>query len=142
MEPYYYQRLTLTDGKIVPNPNKMRPPLEFRVTGWAIAPNTNYRLVFFQEGMVTGEYLYRGREPIAICDGQVAIYSRDNVLITIPRGSVNEGLSLSMNRVDWRVGRYGVPSHVAIALRDPINQTWIIRPEQAGFKSHEPQDEG
>lgn len=141
MEPFYYQRLTLIDGKIVPNPNKMRPPLEFRVVGYAVAPNTNYRLVFFEEGMVKGEYLYRGREPIAICDGKLAIYSKQN-LTMIPRGSVNEGISQSMNRVDWRVGQHGVPCHVAIALRDPVNQVHIIRPEQKGFKDREPFDEG
>ena len=139
MEPYFYQRLTKEDGKIIPNPHKLKPPLEFRVIGWSVV--ANYRIVVVQEGMSNNEYLYRGREPIAIVDGNLAIYTKEGSLDTA-RGAVDMGNTQSMNKVDWRVGQHGVPSAIAIALRDPINQTWLIRPEQAGFKSDEPQDEG
>lgn len=139
MEPYFYQRLIKEDGKIIPNPHKLRPPTEFRIIGWSFVGE--YGIIVFQEGMLTGEYLYRGREPIAIVDGNLAIYTKDGSPDP-PRGAVNGGNTQSMNKVDWRVGQHGVPSAIASALRDPINQTWHIRPEQAGFKSDEPQDEG
>lgn len=131
--------MTRKDGKIVPNQEKLRPPLEFRIIGWSVA--ANYRIVFFQEGYLVGEYLYRGREPIAITDGKLAIYTKDGSP-DAPRGAVNMGNTQSVNKVDWRVGQHGVPSAIASALRDPINQTWFIRPEQAGFKDYEPSDEG
>jgi hypothetical protein len=139
MEPYFHQRLATKDGKIVPNREKLRPPLEFRIIGWSVVEN--YRIVFFQEGYLTGEYLYRDKEPIAITDGNLAIYTKEGSPDP-PRGAVNMGNTQSMNKVDWRVGQHGVPSAIASALRDPINQTWIIRPEQAGFKDYEPSDEG
>lgn len=140
MEPYFYQRLVKKDGKIIPNPEKLKPPLEFRIIGWSAV--AEYRIVFFQEGYLSGEYLYRGREPIAISDGNLAIYTRDGGSDAATTGAVNMGNTQSVNKVDWRVGMHGVPSAIASALRDPINQTWIIRPEQAGFKSWEPSDEG
>ena len=139
MEPYFYQRLKKENGKIIPNPDKLKPPLEFRVIGWSVV--AEYRIVVVQEGMSNLEYLYRGREPIALADGNLAIYTRDSNS-DAPQGVVNMGNTQSVNKVDWRVGQHGVPSTIASALRDPINQTWIIRPEQAGFKNWEPPDEG
>ena len=139
MEPYFYQRLKKENGKIIPNPDKLKPPLEFRVIGWSVV--AEYRIVVVQEGMSNLEYLYRGREPIALADGNLAIYTRDSNS-DAPQGVVNMGNTQSVNKVDWRVGQHGVPSAIASALRDPINQTWIIRPEQAGFKNWEPPDEG
>ena len=79
----------------------------------------------------------RGRsqylEEIAVSDGNLAIYTRDSNS-DAPQGAVNMGNTQSVNKVDWRVGMHGVPSAISSALRDPINQTWVIRPEQAGFK--------
>lgn len=139
MEPYFYQRLIKKDGIIVPNQEKLRPPLEFRIIGWSVVEN--YRIVTFQEGYLIGEYLYRDRLPIAIANNQLAIYTKDGSPDP-PRGAVNGGNTQSLNKVDWRIGQHGVPSAIASALRDPLNQTWDIRPEQADFKDYEPSDEG
>jgi hypothetical protein len=139
MEPYFYQRLVKKNGIIVPNREKLKPPLEFRIVGWSVV--SNYRIVFYQEGYLVGQYLYRGREPIATTDGSLALYTRDGSPDPA-RGVVNMGNTQSLNKVDWRVGQHGVPSAIASALRDPLNQTWIVRPEQAGFKDYEPSDEG
>lgn len=99
------------DGEIVIE--KPAPP-DFKITYYAsVGP---YTLVGWVDGEnENGEYLYRGDTPIAIANGSLRLYEAPS---RFPPASV-------WDRIDSNTGQYGVPAHIAIALRSPEN-TYLL----------------
>ena len=91
-----------------------------RVIGYSQA--ADYTLVVWARGTdeeyFTAEFLYRGSELISSGGGALDLYEKppeeEERLAPTYFKSVWE-------RVDRRLGNYGIPSSIAIALRDPIN---------------------
>ena len=110
LEAFFYQ-----------TPNGALPPgTVFRVTGYArVEP---YTLVFWRWGdedeYATGETLYKGRVKLAWSGGQLPMYEP----AVAPEHSASPAEQHSVwDQIDGRIGQFGVPPAVAIALRHPRN---------------------
>ena len=114
LEAFFYQT---PDGRLPPETID-------RITGYArVEP---YTLVFWRRGgeveYATGETLYKGRAILDWTGGQLALY---RPTVAPEHSSSPPERSSVWNQIDARVGQYGVPPAVAIALRDPKNTRYF-----------------
>lgn len=112
LDPFFFQ---------MPNPERLKPGLIFRVTGYAQVEE--YTLVSWRFGKedeyATGETLYRDRTLIATGGGTLPLYEPKipNEKSSTPRPEEQGVLS----RVNTSIGQFGLPPAIAVALRDPLN---------------------
>lgn len=115
LEAYFHQT---PDGKPVP------PGTIYRIRGFARVDR--YTLVMWRMGgeeeYSTGETLYDGRRRIASDNGQLSLYTP----VQPPAQSVTPVQQTTVwDRVDKRVGMYGLPPAIATALRHPRNTVYF-----------------
>ena len=116
LEAFFYQT---PDGRLPPDGI-------YRITGYArVEP---YTLVFWRWGSrsevdyATGEILYKDRVMLDWSGGQLSLYAPT----AAPKHSASPPERSSVwHRIDARVGQYGVPPAVTIALRDPKNTRYF-----------------